>query len=279
MYVTQKFSSFSSEQKAYFIIQCILIIIALPCFIVAFLFNVSTKGSTLSTDYDPLTTVLENTALAGSITVIVVNLFGAAGSLLHNKVMAILYIFGCIAAMIILFVCGIVPLVSVAVLDVACASIDSCYECASSMSSFECSFNAKENDYNCYYYQSDYVAICGNFRDMVDVVVSIFFISGFLSFVNSILSCVCLSSWNNPSSTVVVLQQTNSQQTNSQQPYPQQTYPQQTYPQQTYPQQPYPQQPYPQQPYPQQPYPQQPYPQEAYPQQPYSQEPNSQQQN
>jgi len=250
--ILQRFYDLPPSWKALLIIQALLLICGLIVFITAFTFKVNITGSTFITDIGYLTSLFENLALSGGVSVLAVNIFGGLGSYYRKRAMIILYIIGCVCCMIILFVCGIIPEIVAAFLNTGCeaATLAKCYKCPDGQTADQCATAAQLANDDCWYNQNDFNALCVDFRDKVNLVIAVFFISGVLSFGNSICSCIALSHIDRVAQTVVVVQTTTAT------PPPQQNYPPQQYPPQNYPPQQYPPQNYPPQQYPpqQQPY-------------------------
>src|SRR5690242_19476677 len=83
-----------------------------------------------------------------------------------------------------LIILAVIPLILDAFLTTACNLITDaqCYKCADSQSDTDCQAAAQAagND-QCFYRQADFDAVCVDFRNKLNVVVAVFFISGVLS--------------------------------------------------------------------------------------------------
>jgi len=220
--ILQRFYDLPASWKALLIIQALLLICGIIIFITAFTFTVNLTGSTFITDIGFLTSLFENLALSGGVSVLVVNIFGGLGSYYRKRPMIILYIIGCVCCMIILFVCGIIPEIAAAVLNTTCnaAALANCYKCPDGQPADQCTTAAQDAHAGCWYNQNDFNALCVDFREKVNLVIAFFFISGVLSFGNSICSCIALSHIERfVSQTVVVVQTTTATPPPQQQPY------------------------------------------------------------
>jgi len=228
---------------------------------------------------------LRNCGISGAVTIIAVSLAGLFAYGFQNMSLIVLYVVGCVIAIITLIVTAIVPLVYAAIIAVECLEIQiiCCPSTNPSCSTYVCKYDVNTIDY-----------FCGAYFNKLYFIVAAFFFLSILSLVNSIMGCVAACTFNRveKQQTTVVVQNAPAQAM-MMQPYPGQPYPGQPmmgqpmmgqpmmgqpmmgqpmmgqpYPDQTMMGQPYPNQPYPNQPMMGQPYPDQPMMGQPYPNQP-----------
>jgi len=115
-----------------------------------------------------------NAALAAAITVIVTQVFALTGYALFNKVLVIFYIILTACSVIVCVVCIAIPAVSAAILNTGCEA-----------------WRASETDYST---DSDYELACVEIAGRFNAVTAFMAILTVLSFVQSVIGCVCASS-------------------------------------------------------------------------------------
>jgi hypothetical protein len=78
---------------------------------------------------------------------------------------------------VILFITAIIPIIEVVALGIECQDLDNCYRCPEDQSQFNCSTEAPQSGFKCFYYQSTRDNVCISLLALLRISVSILFLT------------------------------------------------------------------------------------------------------
>jgi hypothetical protein len=243
--ILEWFKNLKPISKAAGFIALFMLLLGIATLVSSFFFlNYTLATQLFNTAQGDLTYImigLRNCGLAGSVTIIAVSALGMGAFGSQNMALLVLYIIGCVIAMIGLIITAVIPLIYAAIIALECLAIQ--LICCPSTNP-NCLANV------CKYDVPSITYFCTTYFNLLYFIVVAFFFMALLSLANSIVGCVAACNMNKKpkDQTTIVVQNQNGGGVIAMQQYPGQPMMGQPYPGQPYPGQPMMGQPYPGQP-------------------------------